>query len=160
MTQRIVDMSDRMTMEPNIAKPEESSNWVWCRWGAHWSRQNTSDFKRSRNQGRIYACSKHNDEYALEYNRRRKIRLAETMERTAGAGKAGVFSIKDYTYYVFHSHTWRPIVPVVRLEWPGRSSLDLPGADDELLCGCVPGWPHGSKCGDGLSGQMCERAGD
>jgi hypothetical protein len=147
------DMSDVLS-EPTVPPPlchDLKYSWVWCRFGKHW-------FKSRGASRRSNACRDHDNSFQLEVSRR-KVRLARQMEETEGSGKHGKFSRSDYEWQVFHALKMNSTVP-----WPdapaegrGRSSLNLPGADDELICGCVPGWPHGPKCYDGLTGAPCMR---
>lgn len=150
-------MNDVLTMEPNIPKPEfvdPYQRWCWCRWGSHWY---SYEFRRGANPRVVNSCLEHRDEYNYEYARRNRARIAEQMEMTEGAGKAGAFDFEDYRWAASGRALNMNANVVEPQRYGHRSSINLPHADDELACGCVPGWNHGTKCSNSLTGQPCRQ---
>lgn len=142
-------------MDPTHTSPEKGGRWVWCRFGAHWTL-----YKASHVSTRINACSDHTGSYRVALQRLRRSGVVVSLEKGLGSGRSGGFCPDDYSYYVFRSHSWvQPTGALDGMSGQGKykSTLNLPSADDELLCGCVPGWPHGEMCGDGLTGQPCRQ---
>jgi hypothetical protein len=145
-------MSDVLISHPDIAKPDDSKSWSWCQMEGHW-------YARSLAQGHkdTKVCPAHRVDYNRALSSRRKMALAEQMEKTEGVGKFKTEADKDRYGYIFLGHNTRCVIGPFHPDFPGRSTLNLPHADDELLCGCVPGWPHGEMCEDGLVGEPCRK---